>query len=78
MFSGEGVAPGSLPEAQEQATLTVASQMPPQLHRHEVQCLGPSMLRVTTTFCVPNSWGKPWRQDPAQTRPFVVGIPHEK
>lgn len=29
--------------------------------------------------CVPNSWSRPWRQDPAQTRPFVLGyssLPH--
>lgn len=57
-------------------TLTVGSQRPPQLHRHAVQCLGTIHTQGTTISCGPHSWGRVQRQDPAQTRPLVVGIPH--
>lgn len=74
MFPGEGAAPGSLPAAWEQAhSLSGLPEAFTAAHRHAVQCLGPSTLKVTTIFCVPNSWGRPRRQEPAQTRPFVVG-----
>lgn len=66
MFLGEGAAPGLLPEAREQAhSHTGYPRAAPAAHRHSVhpkRLCGPQLSR-------------PQGQDPAQTRPFVLGYP---
>lgn len=52
------------------------SQWPPRcLHSCTDSVWGPSMLRIATISCVSDGWGRPQRQDPAQTRPFVALFP---